>query len=454
MIQYNSQFQTKFNEFNDLFNLGLNTNNRWVLLSSILPWDKLVSVYARKFDLIKGAKGVNPRVIIGALIIKHKLKLSDEETLQTISENPYMQMFLGLDTYCPSLLFSPTLFCEIRKKLGKETFDKFNELLIKLSSIEQDEKKEDVSEHPVNKGKLKIDASVADQYIRYPNDLGILNEVRENTEQLIDQLFALLTWEIKPRTYRKVAHSRYVTMAKMKNKPKNKLRMEIRYQLNCIERNLKSIDKMLDDIDGFPLTHKQQKKLIVAHEVARQQRYMYDKRTNRIDHRIVSPSQPHVRPIVRGKQGKKVEFGSKLGLSLVDGFVTNETLSWDAYNESSDLIIQAEAYKNLYGYYPELIQADKIYWTNQNRTWCKQRDIRITAVPKGKPVEKTAKQIRKEKKEYGERNQIEGKIGNAKQALNLNQIKAKLKETSETWIGITLFVMNLSVFAKNFGVTF
>jgi hypothetical protein len=68
-----------------------------------------------------------------------------------------------------------------------------------------------------------------------------------------------------------------------------------------------------------------------------------------------------VRPIVRGKQGKSVEFGSKLGLSLIDGYMSNETLSWDAYNECHDLQKQAEAYRLLFGHWPELIQADKIY---------------------------------------------------------------------------------------------
>jgi len=61
---------------------------------------------------------------------------------------------------------------------------------------------------------------------------------------------------------------------------------------------------------------------------------------------------------------------------------------------------------------------------------------------------------RKEKLRYGRRNHVEGKIGNAKQAYNLNQIKAKLKRTSESWIGATLFVMNLSQFALDNGATF
>ena len=143
-----------------------------------------------------------------------------------------------------------------------------------------------------------------------------------------------------------------------------------------------------------------------------------------------------------------------MGLSLIEGYMTHETLSWDAYHESKDLQKQAETYKLLLGYYPELIQADKIYATNENRTWCKERNIRLTATPKGRPVSKTAAQKRKEKQEYAERNHIEGRIGNAKQSFSLNQIKAKLKETSSTWIAVTLFVMNLSRFAALLNTTF
>jgi hypothetical protein len=407
----------------------------------------------KRFDKFLGAPGVNPRMIIGSLIIKHKLKLSDEETISTISENPYMQFFLGLDNYTPDPLFSPTLFVEIRKKLGKKVFDEFTTIIISVSSPDNKQ-----PQGVKNKGKLKLDATVSDQYIRYPNDLGILNEAREKTETIIDKLFAqgYATEPVKPRTYRKLAHQRYVLLAKKKNKATNEIRKEIRYQLNCIERNLGHIDKMINTIEdgSFPLSHKYQRMLWVIHTVSQQQRMMYNQRVNKCEHRIVSVSQPHVRPMVRGKQGKNVEFGSKLGLSLSHGYVTNETLSWDAYNESSDLITQATAYKALYGYYPELIQVDKIYGTNQNRKWCKEHGIRMTVSQKGRPKEKTAAQKRKERKEYAERNQIEGKIGNAKQALSLNQIKAKLRETSESWIGITLFVLNLGNFAKIAGFTF
>ncbi len=83
------------------------------------------------------------------------------------------------------------------------------------------------------------------------------------------------------------------------------------------------------------------------------------------------------------------------------------------------------------GYYPETLFSDKIYWTKKNRAWCKEKGIKLVATPKGRPIKKTAKQKREEKRNLLK----EIMIGNAKQACNLNQIKAKLKKTSESWIG-------------------
>lgn len=97
---------------------------------------------------------------------------------------------------------------------------------------------------------------------------------------------------------------------------------------------------------------------------------------------------------------------------------------------------------------------DKLYATNEKRKWCAEKGIRLTATPKGKQIQKTAYQKSNPRKEYGRRNHIEGKIGNAKQAYSLNQIKAKLKASSEFWIGATIFVMNLAQFAQHHGATF
>ena len=460
MIKYTSQYQTKIEEFGNLYQMNLNPHNRWIQLGKHLPWDKLVKIYSRHFSK-SGSLSINPRIVIGSLIIKHKMNLSDEGTVSLIEENPYMQYFLGLDEFTASPLFSPSLFVEWRMKLGNDTFNEFTDVLMrvcfaeKMASSDSISKPSQAKELP-NKGKLKLDATVADQYITYPNDLGLLNDAREKTEAIIDELYELLKSEfsLKPRTYRKVARRKYLAESKKRQKSKKTLRPAIRYMLNCLDRNIRSINKMLDCLKSNPLSFKKMKQFWVIQTINDQQRKMYIEKSTRCADRIVSVSQPHVRPIVRGKQGKKVEFGAKLGLALADGFVKAQTIDWNAYNESADLIPHVEAYKELYGYYPSLVQVDKIYGTNKNRKWCKVRNIRMTVSPKGKPKELTAYQKRKRKKELSERNQIEGKIGQAKQGYKLNQIRAKLDKTSNSWIGITLFITNLVKFATINGFHF
>ncbi len=211
-----------------------------------------------------------------------------------------------------------------------------------------------------NKGKLQMDATVADQYITYPTDSKILNASRKQCQGMIDKLYAKNGKQgVKPRTYRRKMDTQFLSYSKKKNKSKAIHRKMNRQLLECVHRNLKHIDKLLDifesDKKTFPLSYKEQKMLWVIHTVYKQQKEMYDQKTNSWKDRIVSIFQPHVRPIPRGKAKAKIEFGSKLGVSLDQGYARIDTLSGDVYNESSDLIRQVENYKTLHGYYPELV---------------------------------------------------------------------------------------------------
>lgn len=128
-------------------------------------------------------------------------------------------------------------------------------------------------------------------------------------------------------------------------------------------------------------------------------------------------------------------------------------INWNAYNESGDLKEQVENYKALLGFYTELAQVDKIYATRENRRWFKEKGIRMTAAPLGRPSKQQAEsyyQKRKRKKEATERNAIKTKFGQGKNGYNLNQIRAKLRETSESWISCIFFVMNLLKYEKDY----
>ena len=191
------------------------------------------------------------------------------------------------------------------------------------------------------------------------------------------------------------------------------------------------------------------KKLLVVTEVYRQQLSMYEKKEHSIENRIVSLTQPQVRPIVRGKAGKSVEFGAKLSASCRNGYVFLDRISWDNFNESLDLQAQVEEFKRFTGFYPESIHVDRIYRTQLNRAWCKERGIRMSGVPLGRPP----KNISKSKKKQAQsderiRNSIEGKFGEAKRRFSLGRVMAKLSNTSETGIAITFLVMNLSALLR------
>jgi len=469
MIQYTSSSQLKIEAFKTPFELKLDSNNRWVKLSQLIPWDEMAGIYYKNLDSEKGRAALNARIAIGAMVIKHKLKLSDRETIATIQENPYMQYFLGLDQFRPNPLFDPSVFVDLRKRMGEDTFDQFNEIIInkvinkiipkKVSTKNLADQEDEVikqqaevqytdnQENTKPKGKLKLDATVSDIYIKYPTDLDLLNTSREWSEKILDGLFKKLDWKLKPRTYRKVARKEYLNVAKRKKKNTKVLRRAIKLQLNYLKRNFGNIEKMLDEIGGqkFPLPFKFQRYYWVIQQVYHQQNEMFRAHEHRCDDRIVSVHQPYVRPIVRGKSGTPVEFGPKLGLSLDNGYTRINTFSWDAYHESKDFKQSVEAYRKIHGHYPELVQVDAIYPTRENREWAKERNIRITAKPLGRPkkVKETPYQKSKRKKENAERNHIEGKIGQAKNGYRMNQVRTKLRETAESWISCIVFVMNL-----------
>ena len=445
---YTSPNQLSLVGFQTPFYNQLDPANRWVVLSAQIPWDDLVSLF-NKHNPPKqtGRPALNPRVLIGAVIIKHLLNLDDRETVAQITENMYLQYFLGYSSYFKEAPFDPSLFVDIRKRLGEELVGEMNERIhgFSLEKSSRKSKKgkkgqdDPPSEPPKNKGEVIYDATVCPQDIAYPTDLGLLNKAREITESIIDHLHQKQSSGKKPRTYREKARKAYLKVAQNKNPSKKAIRGGIKSQLQYLRRNLKTVEKQLDSFTVFPMDHKLQRKYWIIQTLYDQQKGMYESRTHQVDDRIVSIHQPHVRPIVRGKSRAKTEFGAKIHLSLVDGYSFLDTVSWDAFNEGSSLKDYVASYRQRFGFYPAKVLADKIYCSRENRNWLKDKGIKLAAKPLGRP---SAKAVEKHVSP-GERNPIEGKFGQAKNGYGMNRIKARLKDTSQSWIASIILVLNL-----------
>ena len=450
---YISQNQMTLEGFESPFSRTLRKDNRWVELADKLPWDILVGVYIKQMKNGKtGADGINPRVAIGAMIIKHMSNLSDRETVQQIQENMYMQYFIGYKSFSDEAPFDPSLFVNFRKRLGIEQINAINEKILGLNPTSDDDEQSGISIGPSDnttkkssadsrdshKGKLITDATACPQDIAYPTDLNVLNDARGKAEQIIDELYDIKKHPIKPRTYREIARKDYLKTAQKKTKSQKEIRSANKKQLSYLKRDLKHINKLLDTYEHIPLDKKAYKYLLVIQEVYRQQRYMHKNRVHSVEHRIVSIHQPHVRPIVRGKANAYTEFGAKINVSLMNGYAFLDELSWEAFNEGTFLMSAVNDYRKRFGYYPEEVMADKIYCNRANRAELKKLGIRLRAKPLGRPKAVEVEHVRP-----GERNPIEGKFGQAKTAYGMNRIKARLQQTSESWIATIILVLNL-----------
>lgn len=428
------------------FSGKLSPDNRWVKLAALIPWEEVEGGYVRQFSQSgMGSPAKQFRMAFGALIIKEKLNISDEETVEQIRENPYLQYFIGLEEYQDKAPFDPSMMTYFRKRINLEMVQSLNEKIIR-------EKKDDDNDNDngsgsgrtekaveKNKGTLIVDATCTPADIRFPTDVSLLNEAREKLEGIIDILHDPSKGK-KPRTYRQRARKCFVSFVAKRKHSKKDVRKALKKQLQFVVRDIHHVESLIEKGATLEkLSRKEYKDLLVICEVYRQQREMFQKDCHSVEHRIVSISQPHVRPIVRGKATANTEFGAKLSLSLVDGFARIEHLDWEAFNEGVLLKEHIVAYKEKYGYYPEAVEVDKIYRNRDNRAFCKNENIKMSGPSLGRP----RKGVKKEKENVGLRNPIEGKFGEGKRRYGMARIMARLVETSETTIGILVLVMNL-----------
>jgi len=301
MYRRKNQEQAEFESFHLSFGGRLRSSNRWVKLSKIVPWEQIERRYTMSLNEGRGAPALSARIALGSLIIKEKLGLSDEETVEQIRENPYLQYFLGYEGYHDEQPFDPSMMVHFRKRLGAEMVNEINELVTAPHVGREGEQSADDEEGRggeggatggENRGQLKMDASCTPADIRYPTDLSILNEVREKTEAIVDVLHRPdVGRKVKPRTYRRRARKDFLAVAKKRRPTRKAIRKAIGKQLRYIDRNLRTINELA----GEPLHgrlgllgRRKYRALLVAQEVYRQQKQMYDQCSHSVPDRIVS----------------------------------------------------------------------------------------------------------------------------------------------------------------------
>lgn len=446
MYKKNRTQQFKLSDFNQPMGLMLDPENKWIKKAEMIPWNRIEDKYATLFESTTGTVAKPLRMALGSLLIQKEYGFSDRTLVEQLQQNPYFQYFIGLPGFQLDAPFASSLLVEFRKRLTQEILMDINELILKGDDDDDhptsgggDYERGDMQED--NKGTLILDATCAPQNIKFPQDSNLLNETREKLEGIIDAV-CLRENLNKPRTYRKKARRDYLNLARSKKRTTKRIRKAIRQQLQYIRRDRGYLGQF--EMQGIMLTEKERKLLQILDNVYDQQKYMFDNKVHTIENRIVSISQPYIRPIVRGKSKAQVEFGAKLDLSIVNGFGRIEKISFDAYNESEVLADVVERYKQRTGHYPRRILADKIYRNRNNLAYCKERNIRLSGPALGRPRKDAVIDKKSEYRDNADRIEVERAFSLAKGSYGLGLIRTKLEETTRGSIVLSILVMNIN----------
>jgi len=415
-MSYQNKDQLTGNLFKDILPYGgkLNPDNRWMKLSRLVPWDILEKIYQAYFSPL-GRPAKSSRLVNGLLIAKHLKDISDVEVIEEFLENPYLQYFCGYDQLVTQQEIHPTTLCKMRQRVGEEYFAKFEREII--SALK--------NQKIIKTNRQQIDGTVFPANISYPTDVGLLEKARRWVVGKIKQIKEVGHISDKIRTYSRKAKQVYLSFSKKRKRTWLEVRRTKKKLIQYLGRNIKQIKGVMaqagSDITG--IKDELQKRLEVIEQVYQQQFEMLKKNVHRIEDRIVSLHRSYIRPIVRGKNGKEVEFGPKCIISHVDGYAFLDQFGYSAYYEGDQLKNSLELHEKRFGAKPKEVITDQIYGTRDNREMLKELGIEGSLMPLGRRTKLSKGEIRKIKKKQKKRGQMEGIIGHSKVNFGLERIK-------------------------------
>jgi len=394
-----------------------------------IPWDELVSAFKIR-ESIKGTKNYfSPKGKLALMFLKHYACCSDKRLIEQLNANIDYQFFcdihLGYHRLTNYKIVSQ-IRCELSMKLNISKTEKV--LFNYWSGFIKDQ-------HCIT-----VDATCYESEVRYPRDQKLLWESVRWTHHQMKMICKLLRIKL-PRTKYIKWKKRYINYSKTRRKTyknRRKLTRSLLWLLEKLNKELDLIEKQYD----FEMTKLYYERRRIIKKVHRQQK-QYFKTGNSPKNRIVSISKSYLRPIVRGKEVKPVEFGAKVNKLQIDGINFIEHISFNAFNEGTRFKNTIYKAQGLTKTKIKLAGADAIYATNKNRVFATNQQIRTDFKPKGKPSKHRKQQIQLAKMITKERaTRLEGSFGKEKEHYHLKKIKAKTAKTEVLWIFFGIHTAN------------
>lgn len=424
----------------------IDRDNRWIKLSGLVPWEEMDTIYRRYFEDSKHTIIKCSRLILGLMLGQMLLELGDRPIVEYFHENPYFQYFCGQNTFVvksKKAIIHHSLLSKRRKRLGKAYVAQFEREVL-----------EALKQKGLIKGrKLILDATVFPANITYPNDVKLLNTVREYLCKTILDVKNTCDPKGRIRTVRRTARKVYLNFQKTNRKSTSFIRNTRNKMIRYVRRNIRQLETVLERAHGLKSWQRKQieARLCVAKEILAQQIHMATTRGRHVANRIVSFYSPDVRPMVRGKEGKAVEFGPKAHVALVDGYAFLDDAQYDSFHEGIQLEASLNHHEDRFQKQPDLVLADQLYANRKNRALLEDKGIDHAFKRMGRPPNESQEDKRHHRRQFkqkqGQRNHVEATFGHLKGRFNLDKIKWTVPggETMQIQLGLIAFNLHTAM---------
>lgn len=394
-----------------------------------IPWQELI----KALDLRESEKGrpslLNPHGQLALMFLKNYARCSDEQLLEQLSGNIYYPLFCGILLEPGQILSDRRIVSKIRTRLSaKIDWEKFQFILAQYwGPFLQDRET------------VLMDATCYESEVRYPTDQKLLWEAVDWNYQWL-QFWAKELKIRMPRTkFIEVAQAYHSYSRKRKKRRKEQVHLTRRL-LHLLNKLNGLLDQWIADY-SLELTPRDVLRRATIQKVYQQQQQWFES-GQPPKQRIISLAKAYLRPIVRGKETKGVEFGAKVHKIQVDGINFIEKLDFEAFHEGNRLKAGVLLAQQLFGKIYRL-GADAIYATNANRSYCSTEKLSTDFKRKGRAGKNEqqrkvlAKAIRKQRV-----TRLEGSFGNEKNRHYLAKVKAKTALNEQLWIYFGIHTAN------------
>jgi len=374
---------------------------------------------------------------IALMFLKPYTGLSDDGLIEMLNGNIHMQIFCGVLIDPSEPIKNGKIVSAIRNRLAQ--FIDIKE----LQQVLYDKWQPQLS----NKDLCMTDATCYESHLRFPTDVKLLWECCQWVHELLKKFCKEQGVRLPRSKYNEVDQSR-LAYAKQRKHKKSATRKLLRRLLHLLEKLLGQWNLLVKQHTiGIVLTAEQHKRLMACRTVLRQQQELFNKRE--VKHRVVSIDRPYIRPIIRGKENKRVEFGAKSNNIQIDGISFIEHISFEAFNEGIRLKECIEYQQSLTGIEVKRVGADTIYANNDNRTYCTSNHIVTNFVRKGPKPKDESDGDSAARRIIGNLRAtvMEGSFGNQKQHFSLARVAARNRWSETLLIFFAIHMANAATLA-------